>query len=177
MNIAAQDDFRLTLRQATRDHHDQLDRHISTLDLGTGAGLSRFCAIHAACFGAMARATGDGRVAMLAAALEQDHVALTGQKSGVAVRPPSGIHPLAQAYIVEGSRLGTRVLQKHWEDSKDPAVKAASAYFSLPHEPDRWAQVCADLRAIPAASQQARQISRDSCQLFDMFLETFHHTG
>lgn len=167
------DDYRLVLRVQTRKAHDRLDHLISSLDITSIAGFERFCKIHITMFEALAPFDRSPATSELIAALQRDIAAVSTDDvcvSSLAMRP---LHPLAVAYIVEGSRMGTQVLQKRWAAATDPKIKAANAYFGLVPTPDRWRDVCDRLRRVPNASEQAEKITQDVLEIFNSFTKRY----
>jgi heme oxygenase len=118
---------RFALRAATDDIHRELDDRLSRLDLSEAADYRRFLRIHARAVppveDALARAGLDALVSGWCAgrrgpAIESDLAAL-----GVEMPPPAmppaidGVGELlGTAYVLEGSRLGGRVLRRRVAD-------------------------------------------------------------
>lgn len=169
-------DFRLALRAATRADHDRVDALVSGLDIGTAEGFARFARVHLACFSALrAAAVVEGLDAMIEA-LGADLATLApGARPGPAALAP--VDPLAAAYMVEGSRMGTRLLRARWAASTDPAVRAASRYFDLPAPPDAWRAVRDALSDIPPGSPRAARIEADARRVFALFARTLDATA
>lgn len=113
---------RFALKAATDDVHRELDDRLSALDLATDDGYRRFLGFHArtvpAIEGALAAAGlaelvdgwGEGR---RSEALKSDLSALGHSMPAPAPAPPitTTAEALGAAYVLEGSRLGGRVLR------------------------------------------------------------------
>lgn len=78
-------------------------------------------------------------------------------------------HPVAVAYILLGSRLGTQVLRRDWAQSADTQVQGAGRYFALPPLTAEWRRLVADLDARPVLGPDAQQILSDAEAIFDLF--------
>lgn len=169
-----QTDFRLVLKERTQIDHDGVDSLLSTFDITTQDGLARFLAVHLTCFAAMERVAPDGSEAraalgdmMRCIARDLETLNVPQPAEPVPVLPPMSV--LAIDYMIEGSRLGTKMLKRIWLDSADPAVREASAYFTMPTIPGRWREVCAALSNVAVSGDEARNITEDTRTLFALF--------
>lgn len=166
--------FRNQLRVETRAAHEALDALISNLDVATHDGLAAFCQIHLTCFGEMARiphldpAT-DQLLRRVNRALADDLATLGRPAARLACQLSRTTAPLATAYVVGGSRLGSKILKSRWAASRDAGVQAAHHYFALPGEGPYWKAVCADLDRIIPDTAAAAKIVADTISIFDMF--------
>lgn len=170
-------DFRHILRDQTQVDHTRVDAALSEFDVATKAGLTGFLDIHHACFSQMRTASGPD--ADLCAGLTDMIDRIDADLQRLGARPSlategldGAVDPLAMAYLVEGSRLGSKVLGRRWAASADPDVLAADTYFSLEPVKGRWREVCDLLAAVPADSTRAATILRDTSMLFRLFLQT-----
>ena len=109
-------------------------------------------------------------------ALAADLATLDADKGNVAAYLPDGVDPLAIAYVIGGSRLGSQVLKRRWSQSDCPKVKGANAYFSMPNEALYWQSVCKDLAKLAPGDPRTDRIVGDTKTIFEMFAKTFHHT-
>ena len=169
-------DFRHVLRQATRDDHDCVDAVLSGVDIRCADGFRRFLLIHREGFGTMLaladpRGEASWRLRTLTARIDADlrSLGVGPEVAGHAGDAQGTVDALALDYMIEGSRLGSQVLARHWAGARDPLVKRADAYFSLPPAPERWRAVCAALSAIDADSPRAAAIVADTGRLFGIF--------
>ena len=169
-----QDDFRWVLKEQTAADHDAVDDLLSALDVSSADGLEGFLGVHRACFAAMLPIAVPGDSSMQAmtgmiACIERDLATLGAPcdvSSAVTVGP---VDVLACDYVLEGSRLGSKVLRRRWEASEDPRVRAADAYFSITPVSGRWREVCDALSAVAPDSPRAAHIIRDTKSLFALF--------
>lgn len=169
-----QSDFRWVLRDRTSGEHERVDRLLSALDIGSPDGFADFLSIHRICFAAMkadapAEEGGFATLTEMIACIDSDLASLgipCDAGSAVSVGP---VHVLARDYVLEGSRLGSKVLRRRWEASEDPRVKAADAYFSITPVPGRWREVCAALSAVSPDGPEATRIAEDAGRLFALF--------
>ena len=167
-------DFRVVLKERTRQHHARLDRSMSELDLSTASGLATFLQIHALCFAELRVAVEcDIRLQRqlddLIVSARTDLATLGREEPPRVVFKLGALDPLAVEYVVEGSRLGTRVLKRRWQTSHDDRVRRASAYFSRPAVPNAWRDVCERLSDIPTEDVRAERVIVETCAIFDLF--------
>ena len=115
--------LRLSLRDGTDDLHEALDERLGRFDLGDEADYRAFLRIHARVLPPVERALEDGGIAGIlvdwdshrrAPLIQRDLAAL-----GETMPPPVSSPPLegaaellGTAYVIEGSRLGSRFLSK-----------------------------------------------------------------
>lgn len=170
-------DFRHVLRARTRDQHDRVDDAFSAMDIQTQDGLRAFLGVHGACFqGMLGVAHSDSSARrMLSDMIARIRVDLHELGGCIEVRATGltdGVDPLALDYVLEGSRLGSKVLKKRWGAASDPAVLRANAYFSMPSDASRWSQVCFKLGRVPVDTKQAHDITQDVIRLFTLFHDT-----
>lgn len=174
--------FRDRLRQATRPSHQAIDTLMSGLDLADRVDFTRFCRIHLACFTTLARQSGlDAATADLlrraSAALADDLAVLGADQAGLTADLPGPVDPLAVAYIIGGSRLGSQVLKSRWSQSACPHVRGANTYFTMPAEALYWRSVCDDLAGMAADDPRGAGIMADTDRIFRMFAQAFHQTA
>ena len=167
-------DFRHILRQQTSTDHDRVDALMSGFDVATRDGLLQFLGLQLDCFEAMIPAARGDSVARhqllsMTAAIRRDFATLVEPKQDSEPSQLNPLDPLALDYIIEGSRLGTKMLKRRWAAAKDPQVSAAKAYFSFESEPGRWRQVCNALSEITPDSTRATAVIADTATLFELF--------
>jgi heme oxygenase len=115
--------LRQTLRTRTDDLHEELDALLGRFDLGRRSEYREFLTIHARVLPAVEQALEQAGIATIlpdweahrrAPLLERDLAALgESLPEPITVSPASGIPELlGTAYVVEGSRLGSRFLAK-----------------------------------------------------------------
>lgn len=176
------ENFRFVLRDQTQAQHERVDAALSGLDLTEAGDYGTFLKIHVHCFAQMQSAVAPG--GSLAQALggmvrrATGDLAALGQAPGVAAasleRP---VEPLAASYVVEGSRLGSRVLARQWAEASDSRVRGAGAYLSHPHPTDGWRAVCDRLALVEPGSPLATTVLADTRRLFYLFLDATRHFG
>lgn len=167
--------FRERLRVETRPAHETLDALISTLDVSTREGFKAFCDIHLSCFTQLRDLPNlDSATAALLTrvtqALRGDLKTLGHTLSPLCVQISRTTDPTAVAYVVGGSRLGSKVLKARWAVSSDQEVQAAASYFAQPAEGPYWKAVCADLAQIAPDSVRAANVVTDTKAVFEMFV-------
>ncbi|WP_299869953.1 biliverdin-producing heme oxygenase [uncultured Roseobacter sp.] len=167
-------DFRRVLKNETQADHERVDALISSIDLVTFDGLVRFLSIHQSCFRFIrdlvttethAWCSLDGMVRRI----DADLATMGAAETVVVVSDITKLDRLAIDYVIEGSRLGSKVLRRRWLTASDPTVRRASAYFSLAAVPGRWRNVCDQLSKIPVQSDRAGAIIEDTKMLFALF--------
>ena len=169
-------DFRQVLREETQADHARVDRLLSFFDIARPDGLEGFLLVHKYCFREMqGLAAPDSHAAAslqkMIEGIERDLETLGVRSSLTSSTRAANADLLAIDYMIEGSRLGSKVLKRKWSGSSDPVVQRADSYFSIDPVPGRWREVCAALSDIPADSRRARQIIADTRQLFGMFFD------
>lgn len=129
--------FRAHIREATRPAHERLDRRMSALNLGTRHGYEIFLRATAGALIPLEREIGDGapltdwprRRRTDALARDLDRLGLTSPRP---VQPPpltSGPARLGAIYVLEGSRLGGKLILQAVEQDGDAEMRAATAYL------------------------------------------------
>lgn len=96
--------------------------------------------------------------------LEQDCRHLT--ISVPVVRCSKRLHPLAVAYLVIGSRLGTEVLRRKLVTS---GVQSVPLYFAPQDYKLAWQGLCAELTSLPAIGEVADDVCDGVIAGFDLF--------
>ena len=170
-------DFREVLKDKTQADHERVDRLMSLIDLTTRDGLGRFLQINHSCFEVMFAAVGaetstGTTLHQIIGRIDADLLTLGLEKPVKSQEKLTKVDPLAVDYVVEGSRLGTKVLERLWSKAQDEKVQQANAYFTFGKVPGRWRDVCDQLSAIPAQSDRANFILRDTKRMFDLFHDT-----
>lgn len=163
------------LREDTRAAHDALDRGFARFDLATREGLGGFLAAHRSALAALLSAPGEG--ADQAEALRREAVTAVegdlqslGQEAGRDVAPLS-LDPRAVLYVLLGSRLGLRVLEKRWAEAGDPLVAAAGRLFGLPGQGAAWRRFCAEASAASGKGAEADRVVTDAGRAFGLYLD------
>ncbi|WP_107843967.1 biliverdin-producing heme oxygenase [Litoreibacter ponti] len=174
--------FRQVLKAETWADHERVDGLISTLDLSTFEDFVRFLTIHQGCFDSIRGLMPKGSAAWRALddmvrGIETDLNTLGASAPVPALPNLRTPDALAVDYVIEGSRLGSKVLRRRWMAASDPRVRKADAYFSLPPVPGRWRDVCDQLSAISVPSERAGRIVHDTRMLFSLFYTAASETA
>ncbi|WP_375261683.1 biliverdin-producing heme oxygenase [Palleronia sp.] len=160
--------LRSRLRADTAAQHARLDEAISTADVSTRSGFARFMQTHHAAFRAIDAVAPRAELRDLADRAGHDLASLGVATGSI---PDAGV-PLdrdAVEYVLQGSRLGTKVLRRRWQESTDPQVQAADAYFDAPIDPSAWRATCDALEARPASGAASDRVVSDARRIFDIF--------
>lgn len=160
--------LRSRLRADTAERHARLDRDISTIDIAIRPGFVRFMQTHHRAFRALDAVAPLPALRDLADRAGRDLDQLGAPEAPV---PDKGgpLDPLAVDYILQGSRLGTKVLKRRWQATDDPQVRAAGAYFDAPVDAEGWRATCDALAARSAAGPAADRVVSDALRIFDIF--------
>lgn len=143
------------LRRVTRPWHDAVEDLFAPYDLATADGLGGFLLRQCAAVLPVERALEAAGVAGLvpdwAERRRSDALLADLRRLGLeAPHPlpvfavPSAAHAMGSLYVLEGSKLGGRVLLRRVLAARDPRVRAASAYLGH-HQPGGWARFTAVL--------------------------------
>jgi heme oxygenase len=172
---------RLALKAATDDVHRELDERLSRLDLACSADYRRFLAFHArtvppfeealAAAGA-SRLIDDWDSGRRAEAIETDLAALgEPMPKPVAVAPIRGLAELlGTAYVIEGSRLGGKVLRRRVGTGLPASFLGHSR-----HTP--WPAVVAALDRLLYSDQLLAEAQATARRCFGLFLSTAREDG
>jgi len=157
------------LRAATAEAHAALDRHMQAYDLTSRAGYRRFLAASAAALLPLEQALERSGVRELVADWEQRarSRALLADLAhfGDSARPLTldGVFDrermLGTLYVLEGSRLGARLLVKLAMRSADPEVRAATAYLRHGEGRGLWPSFLSLLERESALADEAATIA------------------
>lgn len=170
--------LRERFRAETRRAHDASDRAFARFDLTDPDGVRGFLAAHRDAVTSLRKAEGSGPLApaldAALAALDADLGALGHDAPAAPPAGPAADDPVARRYVWLASRLGTRMLTRHWRDATDPAVRAADAY--LGQDPDRgeWRLFSTEAEDMPARGPDPDRILRAAKDWFAIFETTAH---
>ncbi len=167
--------LRYRLRQDLASDHAKLDAAFAPLDLRQAADFKVFLGAQRLAFAAIDPGpAGAGNrvdaalIDRLVSALDRDLDRL-GATLPAPLRRLAVMPGLALDYVVLGSRLGTQMLRRQWQTSKDPAVLAADAYMALPPMTEAWRGFCDRAGRLPADGADAARAVQQSRALFDLF--------
>ncbi|MEL6957859.1 MAG: biliverdin-producing heme oxygenase [Pseudomonadota bacterium] len=168
--------LRARLREDTRERHHALDQRVSSYDLTTPSGFMCFLTMQVTALRSIEPHAKDAAsynaIQDLRARAQADlHHFDQPRPMGRAIKAPSA---LAVDYMIGGSRLGTQVLKRRWQDARDPLVRKASAYFTAPSYIDLWQGFCATAERIPPYGAVADRIVNDVDDLFSFYVECSH---
>jgi heme oxygenase len=173
-------DLRELLRGRTRNAHERLDSSIGALDLSQRTSYERFLRGTASALAPIELALEESGVEALLPdwprrrrrqAL-QDDLSLLGS----AFQPLPPLRPLERSelfgalYVLEGSRLGARIIRKRVTQSADPLVRKASAYLSL-GDADLWPRFLRLLKT--CRNVDGERAAAAATMVFAMFEEGF----
>ncbi|MGR3625295.1 MAG: hypothetical protein ACU0A0_03290 [Limimaricola sp.] len=165
--------LRSRLKRDLVARHERLDACFSRFDLTTRPGLSGFLAAHRTAFAAIRPAsgglTGGPLLGRMIAAIDAD-LGVLGHAPGAGPAPLRLTRSMAQDYVLLGSRLGSQLLRRRWAAARDPRLRSAGTYLSLPPMARDWRAFCDRAGALPGEGTEADKVVCEAGQLFDLFL-------
>ncbi|WP_299287648.1 biliverdin-producing heme oxygenase [uncultured Tateyamaria sp.] len=167
------------MKNETHADHERVDALLSSVDIATCDGFVRFLSIHQSCFMVMrdlapCESPAWSSLNEMLHRIDDDLAVLGASESIHVVSDLQNPDQLAMEYVIEGSRLGSKILRSRWLTASDPTVQQATAYFSLASVPGRWRDVCDQLSSIPTESERAQTIVEDTKMLFALFYTAAH---
>lgn len=172
-------DLRHFLRHGTAEAHRRLDTMLSAFDLSTRAGYRRFLEVNAAALLPLEDALVRSGVTRLfpdwPRRARRDVLMHDLQRLGGALRPLPDLRPfdaagvLGTLYVLEGSRLGAKVVVRTVAASSDPVVAEATAYLRHGLGERLWPDFLAILEREGAAQARAPMLdaARRAFALFE----------
>jgi heme oxygenase len=171
--------LRQRLRDATADAHAALDDHFRRLDLRRRADYGHMLRASAAALLPLEAVLAESGVRRVLAdwplrarrdAILADIGRIGGQVHSLpSPGPLSRYGVLGTLYVLEGSRLGAKVLLRTVESSPDPVVAGATTYLSHGAGRRFWPSFLAVLgREVPRPAEEAEAIAA-ARQAFDLF--------
>ncbi len=165
------------LRTSTRMEHEQLDAAFSALDLTSRDGLSRFLLSHfsalSICHARLDRL--DDLPATLRPPSLLPEIQADLQALGVSPRKPQEpaleghMNSLGIVYVMAGSRLGTKLLQRRWAQSLDPQVLRAGQYLSSGAYDNYWRRFVKHLDGLLPPDDNRTAMNRSARLTFKLF--------
>jgi heme oxygenase (biliverdin-IX-beta and delta-forming) len=171
--------LRARLREACADSHRQLDARLGVLDLRRRQDYRLFLEISAAALLPLEAALVSAHVERLfpdwdSRARSRAILADLARVEGI-VRPSSAPEVLGSGdilgtmYVLEGSRLGAKVLLRRASESPHPEVFDAHAYLSHGVRSDFWQSFNATLEFHGPRLSDHRPVLRAARRAFDLF--------
>jgi heme oxygenase len=140
MGIAKSSGLRDRLKEATATAHRDLDARFAAFDLSSRRGYRRFLEASAAALlpleAALERAGVIGLFADWPQRARREAIVADIARLDGEIRPLGDVRPLSRngvlgtMYVLEGSRLGAKYLQRMIAQSADPMIGEARAYLS-----------------------------------------------
>lgn len=78
--------------------------------------------------------------------------------------------PLGVRYVILGSHLGARMLQRRWRRSQLARVQAAGTFLAASASSAGWAELCDELAARDAYGDACENVVKDAHGVFDLYL-------
>ncbi len=170
--------MRQRLRHDLTRVHGRLDTAFSAFDLHSKPDYIRFLSAHRLAFAAIRPArdalTDQHLLDRMIGAIDDDLDTLGNRGPAVSLRPRVVAQPLAQDYVLLGSRLGTQVLHRRWLAATDRGIRRAGSYLSLPPMQLEWRAFCNRAMAMGAEGRTADAVLAEAEALFVLFLEAGH---
>lgn len=181
--VEAPPSARLFLRNACEALHRRLDAKLSEVDFDDarayGAMLSRMSGPLSALELALTAGTGpklfeDWSARMRSQALRRD---LLTMDAPVRVQTADAVHDEAEAlgtmYVLEGSRLGGRVLARIAGQSRDARVREATRFFRHEEDAGHWRSFLTRLESSPAVRAAPERTAASARGAFERFEAAF----
>lgn len=169
------------LRQACAPAHAALDAKAARFDLTDRASYTEMLARMSGPVGALEDALAAGAWPRLfpdfqrrqrSAALYEDLKALGGVFRSTAIDPiEDEAAALGVLYVLEGSRLGARVLARQVEASGDPVVKASTRFLRHEEGAGHWRSFIITLNASAAVEKHPQKAIKSALAAFKLFDE------
>jgi heme oxygenase len=171
--------IRQRLRTATADAHARIDKCFGLLDLTEAGDYRRFLEVSASALLPLEaalteveaeRILPDWAARMRTRAILADLAKLHGLAKPVRVTKPSDLGAmLGTLYVLEGSRLGARVLTGIVERSPDQDVRAATAYLRHGEQLRLWPSFLTRLEHFAARLKSDESAIEGALAAFDAF--------
>ena len=169
--------LRFALRTRTRAAHDRVDAAFSRFDLQARESYAAFLTAHAAVVPAVEAALTRGGAETLlrdwpdrlrTAALLRDlqHLGVRPPPPRPTPALPSEARVLGALYVVEGSRLGARILLGQALSSPDPTLRGATAYLAHGEGRRFWPAFLHVLDAYAGNEEEVIEGARSTFQAF-----------
>lgn len=168
------------LREACAAAHAKLDAKLTRFDLTERVSYAEMLSRMSGPLGALEGALAAGAWPVLFSdwlarsrsdALRADLAALGGAYRDEKLAPIEDEgRAFGALYVLEGSRLGARVLARQVSASGDPAVRAATRFFHHAEDQQHWRSFIVALNgsaAVAARPQRAIDAARDAFRRFD----------
>lgn len=179
--LQTENSVRRHLRTATDDLHADLDAQLAPLITQGDTGYAKFLACSAAALLPIERALGEAGIAAVlpdwpqrsrSEALRLDLSALSLPEPSVSPVPEVGgrAFQLGMVYVLEGSRLGARLLLREAQFTLTPATRAAMRYLSHGQGLPFWPTFLQRLEASPHARREPEQAAAGARVAFQLFL-------
>ena len=170
--------LRQRLRAATSEAHARLDSALGAYDLTALSGYRRFLEVNAAALlpleaaltdAGVARCIPDWRIRSRRIAILTDLERVGGEARPLPVPwlPAAGV--FGAMYVLEGSRLGARLLLKTVAASPDPVVAGATAFLRHGEGLQLWPRFLALLEAHASTMDDDSDVMESARRAFALF--------
>lgn len=166
--------LRIRLKTDTVSAHNRVDTVMARFDLTMASGLARFLRIHqAALQQTMPRLRQSGHdFEQLPALIEADLAALghrTTSATPLLAEQPLDGDPIGYAYVVAGSHMGSKILNKRRLRSSDANVLRASHYLAREDTELIWHSLTTQLQKLDADGSKQDEIVAGAVACFRCF--------
>lgn len=178
--------LRQHLREATQATHLQVEAAFAQLDIAERGGLDATLRAHDQAISRLLpslSAIPDMHdeairlrqlVRQSLAALDSDAVAGDVVASDAVASDAVSLHPLAAAYVLLGSRLGSRVISAGLRQRGANVDEGQFAYFTDDNSRDQWKSL---LRLLDLTEDSIDQVTADTIGAFDVFAFEARHAA
>ena len=173
--------MRTYLRAATSNLHSMLDDQLGPLITQGDTGYAKFLSCSAAALLPIERALGEAGVAAVlpdwpqrsrseALRLDLSALSLPEPSSPPSAKIGGRAFQLGMVYVLEGSRLGARLLLREAQFTLGPAARAAVRYLAHGQGLPLWPTFLHRLEASPDARREPEQAAAGARAAFQLFL-------
>ena len=169
------------LRTATNDLHSDLDARLAPLITQGDTGYAKFLSCSAAALLPIERALGEAGIAAVlpdwpqrsrseALRLDLSDLSLPEPSSPPSAKIGGRAFQLGMVYVLEGSRLGARLLLREAQFTLGPAARAAMRYLSHGQGLPLWQTFLQRLEASPDVCREPEHAAAGARAAFQLFL-------
>jgi heme oxygenase len=173
--------LRNLLRNSTTAAHAGVDRHFAAMFAAGLSGYIDFLRASAAAVLTLEQALASARVHEILPDWDARarSTALQGDLQALGVQPPAAHVKVAAVggearkfgmlYVLEGSRLGAKILARHVQASSDPRIRAAMRYLRHGEDQPFWPSFVARLEASTATARAPHEAVAGALAPFALF--------
>lgn len=176
------ENLRDRLRAETRAPHNRVDHAFKPHDLADYSGYVSFLSAHWLALGVLAADRALPVRLLTCIRVDRANLQCDLARLGRPTPPPLAAvprhyHPLAVEYLLIGSSLGFRVLERRRAAACDRRVLSSTDFLRGADRSAQWRQLCGRLGALPARSTDADIIVSDCMAIFEIYTRAATHAA